>query len=57
MGTGVTRILSQVNAAETVAWHLSPSSSKQLHQVLPWEATTEFLMYDIGGDSVCNQGS
>lgn len=49
VGTGVIRILSQVNVTGTVAWHPSPSSTKQLHQVLPWEATTEFLLYDIGG--------
>ena len=53
MGTGVTRILSQVNVTETVAWHLCPSSTEQLHQMLLWEDTTElFLLYDIGGGSV-----
>lgn len=50
--TGVTKIFSQLNVTGTVAWHLSPSSTKQLHQVLPWEATTELLLHHMGGGSV-----
>lgn len=55
--TGVTRIFSQLNVTGTVAWHLSPSSTKQLHQVLPWEATTELLLHHMGGGSVWDQES
>lgn len=51
-GAEVTKILPQVNITETVAWPLSPSSTKQLHQIFPWEATTEVLLYHTEGDSV-----
>lgn len=52
VGAEVTKTLPQVNITETVAWPLSPSSTEQLHQIFPWEATTEVLLYHTEGDSV-----
>lgn len=52
VGAEVTKTLPQVNITETVAWPLFPSSTEQLHQIFPWEVTTEVLLYHTEGDSV-----